>query len=186
MGVSQTLQHSTEGVIYIRQGGHHVGHWPTFLLFYCSILYTLWWMKLVRRKHGLSDICLWHIYYGYDILLIYTDFFHDITVCCFNYTLLRGNWTNCVIGRSLVRCWSAWDGRWTPVEGRKKFRWEIRRTSGQTVLVSDRVSVICRDERSVQSELVHQQQQQQQQQQRQQQRQRQRRQPVEQRQWTTS
>jgi len=21
----------TEGATYIRQGGHHVGHWPTFL-----------------------------------------------------------------------------------------------------------------------------------------------------------
>jgi len=30
VGVSQTLRHWTEGAIYIRQGGHHVGHWPTF------------------------------------------------------------------------------------------------------------------------------------------------------------
>ena len=30
VGVSQTLQHWTEGATYIRQGGHHVGHWPTF------------------------------------------------------------------------------------------------------------------------------------------------------------
>jgi len=29
-GVSQTLRRSTEGDRYIRQGGHHVGHWPTF------------------------------------------------------------------------------------------------------------------------------------------------------------
>jgi len=28
--VSQTLRRWTEGAIYIRQGGHHVGHWPTF------------------------------------------------------------------------------------------------------------------------------------------------------------
>jgi len=32
IGVSQTLQHGTEGATYIRQGGHHVGHWPTFLV----------------------------------------------------------------------------------------------------------------------------------------------------------
>jgi len=32
MGVSQTLRRSTEGATYIRQGGHHVGHWPTFLV----------------------------------------------------------------------------------------------------------------------------------------------------------
>ena len=32
MGISQTLRHWTEGTTYIRQGGHHVGHWPTFLV----------------------------------------------------------------------------------------------------------------------------------------------------------
>jgi len=30
VGFSQTLQHWTEGAIYIRQGGHHVGHQPRF------------------------------------------------------------------------------------------------------------------------------------------------------------
>jgi len=30
MGVSKTLRRWTEGATYIRQGGHHVGHWPTF------------------------------------------------------------------------------------------------------------------------------------------------------------
>jgi len=30
--VSQTLQRWTEGATYIRQGDHHVGHWPTFLV----------------------------------------------------------------------------------------------------------------------------------------------------------
>ena len=30
LGVSQTLRRWTEGVTYIRQGDHHVGHWPTF------------------------------------------------------------------------------------------------------------------------------------------------------------
>jgi len=28
--VSQTLRRSTDGATYIRQGIHHVGHWPTF------------------------------------------------------------------------------------------------------------------------------------------------------------
>jgi len=32
VGVSQTLRRWTEGASYIRQGGHHVGHWPTFLV----------------------------------------------------------------------------------------------------------------------------------------------------------
>ena len=30
VGVSQTLQRWTDGVTYVRQGNHHVGHWPTF------------------------------------------------------------------------------------------------------------------------------------------------------------
>jgi len=34
VGISQTLRHCTEGTTYIRQGGHHVGHWPTFLVFF--------------------------------------------------------------------------------------------------------------------------------------------------------
>jgi len=33
LGVSQTLRRWTEGATYIRQGGHHVGHWPTLLVF---------------------------------------------------------------------------------------------------------------------------------------------------------
>jgi len=38
VGVSQTLRRWTEGATYIRQGGHHVGHWPTFLVRYWSWL----------------------------------------------------------------------------------------------------------------------------------------------------
>ena len=30
---SAKLRHWTEGATYNRQGGHHVGHWPTFLVF---------------------------------------------------------------------------------------------------------------------------------------------------------
>jgi len=30
VGVSQTLRHWTEGATYVRQGDHHVGHWPTY------------------------------------------------------------------------------------------------------------------------------------------------------------
>ena len=32
LGVSQTLRCWTEGATCIWQGGHHVGHWPTFLV----------------------------------------------------------------------------------------------------------------------------------------------------------
>jgi len=38
VGVSQTLRRWTEGATYIRQGGHHVGHWPTFLVFNVLLL----------------------------------------------------------------------------------------------------------------------------------------------------
>jgi len=30
LGVSETLRRQTESATYIRQGGHYVGHWPTF------------------------------------------------------------------------------------------------------------------------------------------------------------
>jgi len=37
VGVIQTLRCWTEGAAYIWQGGHHVGHWRTFLvIYYCS------------------------------------------------------------------------------------------------------------------------------------------------------
>jgi len=35
ISVSQTLRCWTEGATYIREGGHHVGHWPTFLVQNC-------------------------------------------------------------------------------------------------------------------------------------------------------
>jgi len=28
VGISQTLRRWTEGATYVRQGNHHVGHWP--------------------------------------------------------------------------------------------------------------------------------------------------------------
>ena len=33
VGVSQTAAFNRGGAAYIQQGGHHVGHWPTFLVF---------------------------------------------------------------------------------------------------------------------------------------------------------
>ena len=35
--ISQTLWRWTEGATYIRQGDHHIGHWPTFLVFSVSV-----------------------------------------------------------------------------------------------------------------------------------------------------
>jgi len=45
-GISQTLRHWTEGATYIQQGGHHVGHWPTFLVLFLFCLVRT--IKIVR------------------------------------------------------------------------------------------------------------------------------------------
>jgi len=42
VGISQTLRHWTEGATYIRQGGHHVGHWPTFLVIILKLALKFW------------------------------------------------------------------------------------------------------------------------------------------------
>jgi len=47
VGVSQTLRRWTEGATYIPQGGHHVGHWPTFLVFDYSYVYADHAMDLI-------------------------------------------------------------------------------------------------------------------------------------------
>ena len=36
VAVSQTLRRWTEGATCIRYGGHHVGHWPTFVVVFCT------------------------------------------------------------------------------------------------------------------------------------------------------
>jgi len=41
LGVSETLRRWTKGATYIRQGGHHVGHWPTF---------QFWFIRAWRRR----------------------------------------------------------------------------------------------------------------------------------------
>ena len=44
VGVSQTLRRGTEGATSVRQGDHHVGHWPTFYsaIFWNIRLYNAW------------------------------------------------------------------------------------------------------------------------------------------------
>jgi len=74
--VSQTLRRWTEGATCIRQGGHHVGHWPTFLvktelvvmmhsyklaMFVLFFRYriSVWWMKIfitLKTFHALSEV----------------------------------------------------------------------------------------------------------------------------------
>ena len=40
VGVSQTLRRRTVGPTYIRQGGHHVGHWLTFLVSFNFVIFV--------------------------------------------------------------------------------------------------------------------------------------------------
>jgi len=51
VGVSQTLRCWTDGATYIQQGGHHVGHWPTFLVIIWSaeMFYLLTYWLLVEH-----------------------------------------------------------------------------------------------------------------------------------------
>jgi len=43
VSVSQTLRRWTEGATCVRQSDHHVGHWPTFLVFaYFQVLYCVY------------------------------------------------------------------------------------------------------------------------------------------------
>jgi len=55
VGVRQTLRHWTEGATYIRQGGHHVGHWPTFLVCICDAVRL---GSKGRVAHSLVNTCL--------------------------------------------------------------------------------------------------------------------------------
>jgi len=68
VGVSQTLWRWTEGATYIRQSGHHVGHWPTFIVIigFCTTVfrksYILFSAKSYRNcawKLVVSCIGLW-------------------------------------------------------------------------------------------------------------------------------
>jgi len=90
LGVNQTLRRWTEGATYIRQGGHHVGHWPTFLVSVC-----------------LSNVTL--------VLLVYCD----IQVCCVNYWFIdlfivrsvifsstTGQWTGTYDGNQINMRWN--------------------------------------------------------------------------------
>jgi len=51
LGVSQTLRRWTEGATYIRQGGHHVGHWPTFLITEASAFVAIYLFTYTLRLY---------------------------------------------------------------------------------------------------------------------------------------
>jgi len=60
VGVSQTLRRWTEGAIYIRQGGHHVKHWPTFLVY-------LFFPRLISAAASWMSTILWHMAWPYTL-----------------------------------------------------------------------------------------------------------------------
>ena len=62
VGVSQTLRHWTECATYIRQGGHHVGHWPTFLVLCVFVLYCmLFFVFILCCYFGKVNVLVIHI-----------------------------------------------------------------------------------------------------------------------------
>jgi len=50
VSVSHTLWRWTEGATYVRQGDHHVWHWPTFLVFFDSTFIWLCGTAVERRS----------------------------------------------------------------------------------------------------------------------------------------
>jgi len=58
-GRQQILRRWTEGATYIRQGGHHVGHWPTFLV---GFLFVQLQISQQRKKIWVwTKHCLSHV-----------------------------------------------------------------------------------------------------------------------------
>ena len=61
VGISQTLWRWTKGATYILQGGHHVGHWPTFLVFICSEVLTFCSFAFIVPRVSLLPPPLWSV-----------------------------------------------------------------------------------------------------------------------------
>jgi len=55
--VSQILRCRREGATYIRQGGHRVGHWPTFLVFF----FFKFFPRLISAAVDWMSTILWHM-----------------------------------------------------------------------------------------------------------------------------
>ena len=56
VGVSQTLRRWTEGATYIRQGDHHVGHWPTFLVLFLFQFFIYGIGRFIRQVYKIKRI----------------------------------------------------------------------------------------------------------------------------------
>ena len=57
VGVSQTLRCWTEGATYIWQGGHHIGHWPTFLVLFCFEWNSICILHTAINNLQMSPMC---------------------------------------------------------------------------------------------------------------------------------
>ena len=57
LGISHTLRRWTEGATCIWQGGHHVGHWPTFQSIWCNIIKCFFnnWSQSIKISFKLDN-----------------------------------------------------------------------------------------------------------------------------------
>jgi len=83
VGVSQALWRWTEGATYIRQGGHHVWHWPTFLVinFFHYFLLVCNWMYFCN----INSIVIWCLLFTLPVGAVskYCDKYVLLSVCLF-------------------------------------------------------------------------------------------------------
>jgi len=81
-GVSQTLRRWTEGATYTRQGGHHVGHWPTFLVIviYCRVSDCVRLLDFTDRL-WLCYRCEHYIFVTWFLLILSSFFFFVAQLC---------------------------------------------------------------------------------------------------------
>ena len=82
VGTSQTLRRWIEGATYIRQGDHHVGHWPTFLVFCGSSLHMFWDYFLEQTKVFYTVLCNVRLLTACDVM---TTLWHygNVYICAF-------------------------------------------------------------------------------------------------------
>ena len=66
VGVSQTLWHWTEGATYIQLGGHHVGHWPTFLVSNWFAVRPQYVHLMTRFSPHFAAFTIFYKFYYYD------------------------------------------------------------------------------------------------------------------------
>jgi len=100
VGASQTFRRWTDGATYIRQGGHHVGNWPTlywhivmlyyiillcYIILYCIVLYCtvlyciiLYYITLhyITLHYIILYLILFNFIYLFTYLFIYCENLH--------------------------------------------------------------------------------------------------------------